>query len=129
MQPTLQKQFLDITKNLSFINEIVQKITNGLSLTFIKINEVEGNVCFANSKELRSEFKETFTSKDLEDYIYATLHSIEYKKIYSQFSKGGSPFLSIPTKRIDFWKLVQKGEELRKTDTAHEENPPALERN
>ena len=59
--------------NLSL--EIVNQIEQRFGLTFVP--EIEnGNLCFINNnKELRDEFKQTFTPIDILDYIYAVLHS------------------------------------------------------
>jgi hypothetical protein len=85
---------------------LAQKISNDLNLTFIEEEEPEGNVCFANSDELRPEFKEFFTSADLSNYEYAVSHSEKkYKEILV--------YESILKDRLIFWKLVALGSEMK----------------
>lgn len=88
--------------------EIINQIANTLGLLFINKKEREGNVCFANSQDLRAEFKESFTLLDVLDYSAAVLHA----KIYRQ---GKLEFLEIPipSEAVLFWQLVQIGSKLR----------------
>ena len=85
--------------------ELAEKISNALGLLFINQNEPEGNVCFANSNELRPEFKETFTSVDLINYEFAVLHSDKYKDFISSDL--------VPKERKIFWELVALGKKLK----------------
>ena len=101
--------------------EIVKQIAEGLSLTFTNEKETEGEVCFANSKEVRAEFKQSFAPIDLLDYIYAVLHSPTYREKYKEFLKIDFPRVPYPkapspSERAggeDFWQLVKLGGELR----------------
>lgn len=63
--------------------ELAEKISKALGLIHLNKTEITGNVCFANSDELRAEFKETFTSVDLMNYEFAVLHSEKYKDFIS----------------------------------------------
>ncbi len=65
--------------------EIVDAMAKQLGLTFVPEKEADGNVCLANSSEVRNEFKETFAPIDLLDYIYAVLHSPTYEKNTKSF--------------------------------------------
>jgi predicted helicase len=114
MKQILLNHFLETTNNLSILKEMAQKVIDTLALTFIIENEVQGNVCFANSSELRTEYRETFRSVDLQNYIYATLHSMEYQETQQELSKRDLPPIPIPKDRTEFWKLVELGRELRK---------------
>jgi predicted helicase len=93
--------------------EIVKQIAAGLGLTFTNEKETESEVCFANSKELRPEFKQSFAPIDLLDYIYAVLHSPTYREKYKEFLKIDFPRVPYPSDAQTFWQLVALGGELR----------------
>lgn len=81
--------------------EIADKIAQSLGLIFLNQKET-GNVCFANSDEVRPEFRQSFATIDLLDYIFAMMHcSRDLQKI------------PIPLDTMHFWKLVQFGKDLR----------------
>lgn len=98
------------TPNLNM--EIVNEIAKGLGLEFVTEKE-EGNVCLANDKDVRSEFRTTFAPIDLLDYIYAVLHSPTYRETYKEFLKIDFPRVPYPKDSNIFWQLVQLGGELR----------------
>ena len=86
--------------------ELAEKISKALGLMYRNQIKSEGNVCFANSDELRPEFKEFFTSADLSNYEYAVSHSEKkYKEILVHES--------ILKDRLIFWKLVALGSEMK----------------
>lgn len=87
--------------------EIINDIANQLDLLFINENDREGNICFANSKDLRPEFKQSFTVLDLLDYSYAVLNSVKYYK------SDNNKEIPIPLQSDIFWQLVQIGSNLR----------------
>lgn len=67
--------FPETNETVPILNpEIIKLFTASLGLTFASQKEHEGNVCLANSHEVRPEFKETFTSKNLFDYILSLIH-------------------------------------------------------
>ncbi|MGI8637364.1 MAG: type ISP restriction/modification enzyme [Segetibacter sp.] len=68
---------------------------------------------FANSAEVRPEYKLTFAPIDLLDYIYAVLHSPTYREKYKEFLKIDFPRIPFPKDAKFFWQLVQLGGELR----------------
>ena len=102
--------------------EIVNEIAKGLGLEFTPEKE-DGNVCLANDKDVRSEYRTTFAPIDLLDYIYAVLHSPTYRKTYKEFLKIDFPRVPYPSPltpkggieetQEKFWKLVKLGSELR----------------
>jgi len=57
--------------------------------------------------------EDKFTPIDLLDYIYAVLHSPNYRKKYKEFLKIDFPRIPYPEDQKGFWKLVEKGGELR----------------
>ena len=95
--------------------EIINQIASQLSLSFTNEKEIplEGEVCFINSVEVRPEFRLTFASIDILDYIYAVLHSPSYREKYKEFLKIDFPKVPYPTDNATFWKLVALGGELR----------------
>lgn len=78
--------------------EIVNQIATGLGLTF------------TNEKE---ETPNTFAPIDLLDYIYAVLHSPNYREKYREFLKIDFPRIPAPLDPGKFWQLVKLGSELR----------------
>ncbi|WP_296778270.1 type ISP restriction/modification enzyme [Ruminococcus sp.] len=57
--------------------------------------------------------KAVFTPVDLLDYIYAVLHSPQYREKYKEFLKIDFPRVPYPTDQDTFWKLVEIGGKLR----------------
>jgi predicted helicase len=55
----------------------------------------------------------THTPENLFDYIYAVLHSPNYRTRYAQFLKSDFPRIPYPATRAQFDALALKGEELR----------------
>lgn len=55
----------------------------------------------------------TSTPEDVFDYIYAVLHSPNYRTKYSEFLKSDFPRIPYPTDKQLFWKLVEQGRHLR----------------
>ncbi|MBK5192395.1 MAG: N-6 DNA methylase [Flavobacteriaceae bacterium] len=104
--------------------EIVQRIEKTLGLTFVPEKEPEGNVCMANNGEVRPEFKQDFAPIELLDYIYAVLHSPNYREKYKEFLKIDFPRVPYPADAVEFWKLVELGGELRQL---HLLESPAVE--
>jgi predicted helicase len=64
---------------------------------------------FFSEKEAK---KETFAPIDILDYIYAVLHSPNYRETYKEFLKIDFPRVPYPNKNT-FWDLVALGGELR----------------
>jgi predicted helicase len=92
---------------------IIKQIASNLELTFTLEKEPESEVCFANSAELRPEYRQSFAPIDLLDYIYAVLHSPTYREKYKEFLKIDFPRVPYPKDAIIFWQLVKLGGELR----------------
>ncbi|TRX23356.1 N-6 DNA methylase [Flavobacterium franklandianum] len=97
----------------NFNPEIVKQIAAGLGLSFTNEKETEGEVCFANSNELRPEFRQSFAPIDLLDYIYAVLHSPSYREKYKEFLKIDFPRVPYPKNPRQFIDLVELGSQLR----------------
>jgi len=99
------------TPNLNM--EIVKQIAESLGLGFVPEKEVEGNVCFVNSPGIRDDFKTIFAPIDLLDYIYAVLHSPNYREKYKEFLKIDFPRVPYPKDAETFWQLVRLGGQIR----------------
>lgn len=97
----------------NFNPEILNEIAAKLELEFVAEKEAEGNVCLANSSEVRDQYKTSFSPLDLLDYIYAVLHSPIYRETYKEFLKIDFPRVPYP-KPETFWQLVKLGGEIRK---------------
>ena len=93
--------------------DILSKIAKNLGLSFVPEKEVGGNLCMANSEEVRDDFRTTFAPIDLLDYIYAVLHSPEYREKYKEFLKIDFPRVPYPEDPEKFWKLVELGGQIR----------------
>ena len=96
----------------NFNPEIIKEIADRLGLEFVAEKEPEGNVCLANSSEVRDEYKTSFAPIDLLDYIYAALHSPDYRETYKESLKI-FPRVPYPNPET-FWQLVKLGGEIRK---------------
>ena len=72
-----------------------------------------GNVCMANSPEVRDDYKQTFAPIDLLDYFYTVMHSASYRETYKQFLKIDFPRVPYPIEIESFWQFVALGGELR----------------
>lgn len=116
------------TRTPNFKPEVVKQIAANLYLTFTPEKEAmqEGEVCFANSGNIRPEFRLTFAPMDLLDFIYAVLHSPAYIKEYNALLKTDFPRVPYPADSTNFWHLVNLGGQLRQI---HLLESPALEKN
>ena len=92
--------------------EIVNEISKCLGLQFVT-EKTEGNVCMANNSEVRNDFRTTFAPIDLLDYIYAVLHSPNYREKYKEFLKIDFPRVPYPKDQKTFFDLVELGSQLR----------------
>jgi len=96
------------TPNLN--KEIVNKIAQGLGLTFIS----EPSLYFKRrGTEGEVDAAKDFAPIDLLDYIYAILHNPTYRAKYKEFLKIDFPRVPYPKDKKTFWQLVKLGSELR----------------
>jgi len=87
----------------------IKQIEDHLNLLLVSDNNTMGNVCFANSNEMRPEFRQTFTMTDVLDYCYAILHS----ETFNEFSRNDDIGIPITSDSKIFWKLVEIGKKIR----------------
>jgi predicted helicase len=90
-------------------NSLTNERTPNLNLEIIKEIEEKLGLKFVNEKEQNST---TFAPIDILDYIYAVLHSPNYRKKYKEFLKIDFPRVPYPT-ISNFWQLVEFGGKLR----------------
>jgi hypothetical protein len=97
--------FFDASNNIiTSINiEIVNLFAKSSGLVYLDEKE-SGNVCFANSQEIRAEYRQSFKLLDFLDYINAFIHSFVY---------GESKKIIIPSETDLFWQMVKMGTALR----------------
>ena len=60
------------------------------------------------------------------DYIYAVLHSRDYRKLYSDFLKDDFPYIPYPKDSAEFWYLSSIGTKLRKLHLMEGWDSPAV---
>tara|TARA_R110001599_G_scaffold184247_4_gene377744 strand:- start:261 stop:581 length:321 start_codon:yes stop_codon:yes gene_type:complete len=88
-------------KNSPVIESLVAHLLKtGLTL---KADNPDGssNVCFAESEELRPEFRNSYTSTDLVNYIHADLNNAEQPDLMK---------ITYPENTAVFWDLVAQGQ-------------------
>jgi hypothetical protein len=91
--------------NLSraFVEELANKVK------FEFVSNGRGNVL---DSRLRGNDKGTFGPEDVFDYIYAVLHSPEYRRRYAEFLKIDFPRIPLPPGKAMFRKLCKAGGQL-----------------
>jgi predicted helicase len=90
-------------------NSLSNERTPNLNLEIVKEIEEKLGLKFVNEKEQNST---TFAPIDILDYIYAVLHSPNYREKYKEFLKIDFPRVPFP-KSETFWQLVEFGGKLR----------------
>lgn len=101
------------TPNLNL--EIVKEIEEKLNLKFVNeknIGEAEASLPKKDGSGVLTPPSETFAPIDLLDYIYAVLHSPNYRETYKEFLKIDFPRVPYPEPET-FWQLVELGSKLR----------------
>lgn len=90
-------------------NTLENERTPNLNLEIVKEIEEKLGLKFVNEKEQNST---TLAPIDILDYIYAVLHSPNYREKYKEFLKIDFPRVPFP-KSETFWQLVELGGKLR----------------
>src|SRR5690554_6464252 len=103
-------------QEITFILEegVADEISKNTDLIFELEMGPGGNVCFANSPELRDDFKIGFSPLDILNYSYGVLHSPAYMEKHKEPSQTDFLYLPYPTDAVTFWKMVRSGRETRK---------------
>ena len=102
------------TDEFVFTPKLFHEIEQIVALNFESGTNVEGNVCFSNHIDLRSEFKDSFSAEDVLNCLYAvlnwedensTIDLISIRKIVKSNQKSEI--------QKTFWKLVEIGKKIR----------------
>src|SRR6187402_517997 len=101
--------YTGIIPNLA--EETINQIAHKTGLHFILEKAPEGDVCMTNNKEVRAEFRETFSPIDILDYAYAILHSSKFRSAEVKISKTNFPY---PKNAEIFWKFAEIGSQIKK---------------
>lgn len=102
---TLTEIFQKSNSEKTIINkDILKRFSNHLGLLLFLEEQESGNICFANSDEVRPEYRQSFRLIDFLDYTYAFMHSLVYQE---------SQKIIISSESVVFWKLVKIGLSLR----------------
>lgn len=90
---------------------LLKRFEKALSLEFLPEGPTEGNVCFLQNPEVRDDFKTFFSTGDLLNYIIAVLpYDDQDLSISAEALWAKLPFPNPKT----FWKVVQRGRDLRR---------------
>lgn len=90
--------FVDEKRQPNFNADIIKTIAKKLKLTFTPEKETTTG---------------TFAPIDVLDYIYAVLHSPNYRNTYKEFLKTDFPRVPYPKNADSFWQLVNLGGQIR----------------
>ena len=96
--PTEEQERMGQTKEPNLSPKFITKVTTSLQMTFVP--DGSGNL------------KETVGPEDLFHYIYAVLHSPEYRRRYGSFLRSEFAKVPITTKRELFTELINVGQSL-----------------
>jgi len=102
--------FFEEKNNETLYNDIVKRRQPNFDKIIIQQIEFKLKLKFEPEKSIE---KDKFSPIDLLDYIYSVLHSPNYREKYKEFLKIDFPRVPYPEDQKRFWKLVEKGGELR----------------
>ncbi len=110
----LKKQFESYEQPKNSSTEEIFEVdeTRKPNLNLLIINQIAKNldIVFTNEKE---NMLNTFAPIDVLDYIYAVLHSFDYREKYKEFLKIDFPNVPYPKDKNMFWELVKLGKKIR----------------
>ncbi len=105
---------LDESRKPNLKPEIVAEITKKLGLEFVAEKSTARNSPPLEGCPTGGVVNNTtFAPIDILDYIYAVLHSPNYREKYKEFLKIDFPKIPYPKDVNTFWKLVQLGSQIR----------------
>lgn len=87
--------------DLKLGNGFINAMATSLNLNYLESNTYQSNLCFANNRGLRPEFRTVFTKTDVIYYVNAVL-----QKDYFDIKSDQVPF---PNNDTIFWELVKTG--------------------
>lgn len=91
----------------------VEKWASGLGLQFQSVNEPDVSVCFAQSPEIRDEYRTYFTVGDLIHYFSAILYFELSDNCRVDIADIKLELIPPPLSADEFWTVVRKGRQLR----------------
>jgi predicted helicase len=97
------------TSEQQTIGQTSGRIPN-LNIEIVKQLATELSLNFTNEKVAD---KDTFAPIDILDYIYAVLHSRNFREKYKEFLKTDFPRIPYPKNKDTFWALAKLGGEIR----------------
>ncbi|MBK7099350.1 MAG: hypothetical protein IPH58_14755 [Sphingobacteriales bacterium] len=100
------KQFIDRNPIPVKDKNIISEIEKKTGLVFVTGDDVAERVCFANSSELRDDFKSSFTCGDMKNFF----KGIIYQLIMNEKELGIE--YNIIKSDSDFWKFVEAGKKV-----------------
>ena len=108
LYPETDKLFADNKRKPNLNEAIIDEISIRLGARFTGESE---------------DIEDTFSPKDILDYIYATLHSPSYREKYREFLKIDFPRVPYPKNVNKFWRLVELGGKLRRLHLLEDVEP------
>lgn len=90
--------FENKTRIPNFNNDVISEFSRSVNLKFVDEKSIE---------------KKCFCPLDVLHYMYAILHSSNFRDRFKDFLKIDFPRIPYPTDAENFWKLVELGTELR----------------
>lgn len=102
---------------LSAHPEIIPEIRERLGLPYLADTDVHGNVCFVNATDVRPEFRECFTSRDVANYLFSLLPTAANLEDIRTSLSETFPY---PENANMFWQGVTAGEKLHRQGTANQ---------
>jgi hypothetical protein len=105
-------------KGLKYDAAVPNEIARRIQLTYQQEGYASTEVCYVNSPELRPEFKLSFTTLDLADYLNGVLCAAVYRKQLLAPKYTGLIVIPYPPNADEFWTHVQTGMRLRQHTSA-----------
>lgn len=111
--PSRQNAVTPSKTNVDINPEVIQKIESLINLPFALDVEDISNVCFANSPEVRDDFKTSFNMVDVLHYAYAVSYATSGLEDFENLDKGDTFNVVYPTDSDIFWQVVELGKRLK----------------
>lgn len=103
---SLGDEFFETRERTPNLNqELVDQIAEGINHTFLPDENLVA--------DLEPGVEGSFSPLDILDYIYAVLHSPNYREAYKEFLNIDFPRVPYPDNAAKFWQLVELGRQLR----------------